>query len=344
MTARPGASATGICRRSPALSSWNSSFLQSGAAKIEGWRDCRGWWRCRDGPQAAPSRVSPGSACTAARLHQDGPAIDRSGQANRLSLVAEHYDAAVSGADPIEGREGFAALLDRIENNGVRTVIVEDASGFARELVVQELGIALLAKRGVRLLTASGDDLTDSDDLGRKMMRQVAGAFAEYEKGRLVAKLRSGRQRKRLETGKKVGSRKSHAELWPEAVALAKRLRRASPKTGERLSFREISTRLKDAGHVNEHGQHFNQQSVRAMIEGPQPRSVTANEDPDHQHRRRLRGPRPQRSGCHHTQVHLWQSPAGETRGRRVVCGVRELPDLRSDGRAETVMHAWPGY
>ena len=62
--------------------------------------------------------------------------------------------------------------------------------------------------------TASGDDLTDSDDLGRKMMRQVAGAFAEYEKGRLVTKLRSGRQRKRLETGKKVGGRKSHAELW----------------------------------------------------------------------------------------------------------------------------------
>jgi len=45
------------------------------------------------------------------------------------------------------------------------------------------LGIALLAKRNVKLPTASGDDLTDSDDLGRKMMRQVAGAFAEYEKG-----------------------------------------------------------------------------------------------------------------------------------------------------------------
>ena len=79
----------------------------------------------------------------------------------------------------------------------------EDASRFARELVVQELGIALLAKRGVRLLTASGDDLTDSNDLGRKMMRQVAGAFMEYEKGRLVAKLRSGRERKRKDTGKK---------------------------------------------------------------------------------------------------------------------------------------------
>ena len=85
-------------------------------------------------------------------------------------------------------------------------------------------------------------------------------------------KLRSGRQRKRAETGKKVGGRKSHAEQWPETVTLAKRLRRASPKSGERLSFREISARLAEAGHRNELGQPFNPQSVRAMIEGPQPR------------------------------------------------------------------------
>ena len=51
-----------------------------------------------------------------------------------FELVAEHYDAAVNGADPIEGRKGFADLLDRVENNGVATVIVGDASRFAREL------------------------------------------------------------------------------------------------------------------------------------------------------------------------------------------------------------------
>ena len=32
-------------------------------------------------------------------------------------------------------------------------------------------------------------------------MRQIAGAFAEYEKARLVAKLRVARERKRKETG-----------------------------------------------------------------------------------------------------------------------------------------------
>ena len=202
-------------------------------------------------------------------------AIQSYAKRSGFEIVDEFYDPGVSGADPIQGRKGFAQLLDRVESNGVRTVIVEDASRFARELIVQELGIALLDQRGVRLLTASGDDLTDSDDLGRKMMRQVAGAFAEYEKGRLVAKLRSGRQRKRDETGKKVGGRKSLVEQWPDAVVLAKRLRRASPKTGERLSFRDISAKLADEGHKNERDQPFNAQSVRAMIEGPQSRSRT---------------------------------------------------------------------
>ncbi len=79
------------------------------------------------------------------------------------TLVAEFYDAAVSGADPIETRAGFAELLDKIEGNGVRVVIVEDASRFARELMTQELGILALIQRGVRVLTANGDDLTDID-------------------------------------------------------------------------------------------------------------------------------------------------------------------------------------
>jgi hypothetical protein len=83
--------------------------------------------------------------------------------------------------------------------------------------------------------------------------------------------------RKRLETGKKVAGRKSHAELWPEVVAEARRLRRAKGKAG-RLSYRQISTRLKDAGYCNERGQPFNPQSDRAMIEGPQPRQRRASD------------------------------------------------------------------
>ena len=119
---------------------------------------------------------------------------------------------------------GFAALLDRIEGNGVRTVIVEDASRFARELMAQELGITLLISRGVQLLTASGDDLTASDDPTRKMMRQIAGAFAEYEKLRLVSKLRHARERVRQEMEKCEGRKPQVA-----AATRGRRLGEAPP-------------------------------------------------------------------------------------------------------------------
>jgi len=182
-----------------------------------------------------------------------------------FELIAQFYDAAVSGADPIQDRPGFADLLDRVEENGVRTVIVEDASRFARELMAQELGITLLINRGVRLLTASGDDLTASDDPSRKMMRQIAGAFAEYEKARLVSKLRQARQRRRKELGKCEG-RKSHGELNPALVTEAKRLRRANPKTGARLSLRKVSQALSAKGFHNEEGRPFNPKSIRSML------------------------------------------------------------------------------
>jgi hypothetical protein len=42
----------------------------------------------------------------------------------------------------------------------IGTVLLEDASRFARDLMVQEQGIAALSALGVRLVASSGDDLT----------------------------------------------------------------------------------------------------------------------------------------------------------------------------------------
>lgn len=192
-------------------------------------------------------------------------AIESFAKRSDFALVAEYNDAAVSGADSIESRPGFAALLDRIEGNGVRTVIVEDASRFARELMTQELGILALIQRGVRVLTANGDDLTDSSDPSRKMMRQIAGAFHEYEKARLVAKLRVARERRRATAGKCEG-RKSHAELNPDLVREAKRLRRRSPK-GHQRSLREVAAELSKLGFVNASGKVFSASSVQSMVQ-----------------------------------------------------------------------------
>jgi hypothetical protein len=74
------------------------------------------------------------------------------------------------------------------------------------------------------------------------------------------------RERQRKERGKCEG-RKPHAEIRPDVVAEAKRLRRASPKAGERLSYRKISNQLAAAGLVNERGKPFNPKSIKAMID-----------------------------------------------------------------------------
>jgi DNA invertase Pin-like site-specific DNA recombinase len=185
-----------------------------------------------------------------------------------FEVADEFYDAAVSGTDAIEARPGFSALLDRIEGNGVRTVLVEDASRLARSVLVQELAILALKARGVRVLASNGDDLTETDDEMKVAMRQIAGAFAQLEKTRLVKKLRAARERKRA-TGVKVEGRKRivERENGDVVVAEAKRLRRRSPKTGQRLSLREIAGELARQGYVSASGHPFSSSVVKSMVE-----------------------------------------------------------------------------
>jgi DNA invertase Pin-like site-specific DNA recombinase len=181
------------------------------------------------------------------------------------TVAAEFYDAAVSGSDPIESRPGFTALLDWVETSKATIVIVEDASCFARSLVAQELGLVVLEQRGVRVLTSNGDDLTASDDPLRVAQRQIAGAFMQLEKTRLVLKLREARKRKRAATGVKCEGRKSHVEMNPELVAEVKKLRRRRPKGGQR-SYRDIAVILAERGHLNSNGRQYDPSSIRSML------------------------------------------------------------------------------
>ena len=193
-------------------------------------------------------------------------AIRRYAKSNDLEIVAEFYDQAVSGADPIESRPGFADMLARIEGNGVRLVLVEDASRLARSVLVSELAILVMAQRGVRIVTASGEDLTATDDPARVMMRQVAASFAQYEKSRLVAKLKAARDRKSDRTAKRVEGRKGYDDTNPRLVREAKRLARKSPASGKRRSLRQIAAELSALGYVTRHGQPFSAGQVRRLL------------------------------------------------------------------------------
>jgi DNA invertase Pin-like site-specific DNA recombinase len=192
-------------------------------------------------------------------------AVEAYAKAAGYEIVGEFYDAAVSGADPVGERAGFAEMLERLMSNGAKTILVESPDRFARDLMVQLAGHDMLKAKGISLVAASAPTHFIEDTPTAILVRQVLGAIAEFEKTTLVAKLAAARRRKRMVTGKKVEGRKSHAEARPDVVKLAKALARKKPKGG-RLSLRAISAALAKQGYRNERGKPFNPKSVAAML------------------------------------------------------------------------------
>ena len=177
-----------------------------------------------------------------------------------------YYDAAVSGADPIDARPGFRALLAFMaENADVRVILVENASRFARDLVVQLTGHSLLKARGIELIPADAPTHFIDETPTAVMVRQILGAVSQFDKATLVLKLRGARERRRAQDGKCEG-RKSHAELRPNAVKLARRLHRKHPRTGERRSLRKISELLAAEGYRNGAGKAFSASAIASML------------------------------------------------------------------------------
>jgi DNA invertase Pin-like site-specific DNA recombinase len=186
-------------------------------------------------------------------------AIEAHAKRAGMVIVDWYYDAAVSGADPVQTRPGFAAMLARIASNGVRTIIVETANRFARDLMVQEVGFEMLQDLGVTLIAADSPEAFLDDGPTATLIRQVLGAVAQFDKAMTVAKLKGARDRKRRESGKCEG-RKSYAEKMPATVARAKALH------AEGLSYRRISAQLAAEGHLTGGGKPHAASAVQTML------------------------------------------------------------------------------
>jgi DNA invertase Pin-like site-specific DNA recombinase len=182
------------------------------------------------------------------------------------SIAAEYADEGVSGADPIEARPGMTAALELIAGNGVTTIIVENASRFARDLMTQEIGFRRLTDLGIALIAADSPSSFLNDGPASKLIRQVLGAVAEFDKASLVIKLRGARERKARETGKPCGGRKPLAELRPETVALAKSLAAYDKVSGTRRSLRKVAAALAVDGHLTSSGTPYAPAAVQRML------------------------------------------------------------------------------
>lgn len=176
-----------------------------------------------------------------------------------LTIVHEYYDAAVSGADAVDVRPGFSDMLAYMLSNGARTIIVENASRFARDLIVQETGYQMLKARGIELIAADAPDSFLSDTPTAALIRQILGAVAQFDKTTLVNKLRGARDRKRAATGRCEGNRS-----WLPVTADVRSIAHDLARDG--LSLRAIGLALSDRGMRAPSGRAYGAGSVKAML------------------------------------------------------------------------------
>lgn len=195
-------------------------------------------------------------------LKRQQEAVRGYAKAQKLEVVREFYDAAVSGADPVMDRAGFADMLGYILGNGARIVLVENASRFARDLAVQIAGHDMLKGHGITLVPVDAPDSFENETPTAVMVRSILGAVSQFEKEALVLKLRKARDRKSAELGRRIeGNPAFRAAAAPEAHVKAARAANAKG-----LSLRAVAKDMAARGFVARSGKPYSAQSVKVLL------------------------------------------------------------------------------
>lgn len=213
-------------------------------------------------------RVSGRGQVTGGGFDRQRQAVKRYAKGHGLQIVAEYRDEGVSGTKELADRRGLAAMLDRLESNGVQVVLVERADRLARDLLVSEVILGQFRELGVKVIEADGgNELTvGDDDCTRKLIRQVLGAVSEFDKSVLVLKLRAARERTRQRNGRCEG-RKPFGH-YPGEQATLKRIfsLRRKPKGRARLSCAKVAGVLNAEGRPTRAGGQWQPGSVHAIL------------------------------------------------------------------------------
>lgn len=188
-------------------------------------------------------------------------AIAKYAKHHGIEVVDELRDAGVSGTKDLDNRPGLAALLDRVESNGVKIVLVENATRLTRDLMVGEVILQQLTSAGCQVIAA------DSDDPTRRLIRQVLGAVAEFDRRVTVMKLRAARERTRMRGQRREG-RKPFGSMpgEPETVARIRELRRKPPK-GKRRSLQQVCDSLNAEGRATRLGKPWTKRAVNRILQ-----------------------------------------------------------------------------
>lgn len=177
-----------------------------------------------------------------------------------IRIVSVYREEGVSGTKDLENRPALLELMAALHANGVKLVLVEKLDRLARDLMVQETIIGDLRKNGFDLVSVHEPDLLQ-DDPSRKLMRQVFGAIAEYEKTMIVLKLRGARVRMKAKTGSCEG-RKPYGFYEGESEVLG----RMKTLRAEGLGFDRVAEALNAANTKPRTGERWWGKTVNNIL------------------------------------------------------------------------------
>jgi DNA invertase Pin-like site-specific DNA recombinase len=118
---------------------------------------------------------------------------------NNIRIVRWFADM-VSGKKDLENRPALQEMMTALHGNGTKLVLIEKVDRLARDLMIQEAIVADFKRNSFELISALEPDMC-SDDPTRKLLRQMLGAFSEYEASMISLKLRGARLRAAAKRG-----------------------------------------------------------------------------------------------------------------------------------------------
>lgn len=186
--------------------------------------------------------------------------INKWAKANNLRIV-RWFEDTVTGKKELEERPALRGLLAALHSNGTRTVVIEKLDRLARDLMIQESVIADFQRSGFTLVSVAEPDLCSTDPT-RVLLRQMMGAFAQYERTMIVLKLRGARQRARAKDPSRHEGRKPFGHRTGEAETI----RRMRALRAEGLGYQAIGDKLTAEGCSPRFGKQWYASAVQKIL------------------------------------------------------------------------------
>lgn len=187
--------------------------------------------------------------------------------AGQAGLRGEFFDD-ISGEVEGMDRPAFAEMVTAIECsrlNGldIEGFVIERADRLARNLMIGELILAECRKRNIKVFAADRGDwidlATDDGDPTRKLIRQIMGALAEWEKSQIVRKLNSAKKAIKLRGGYCGGNVPYGAKEGEQMII-------DYVRTLPPMSLTQLAKQLNIAGLKTRSGGQWQKESVRNLV------------------------------------------------------------------------------